>query len=153
MIKYQLRCAGGHGFEGWFSSMADYDRQAEAASIACPCCASTAVSKAIMAPAVATGRDDRAERLRAVMADAAGRARAYVERHFDYVGEKFPEEARAIHYGEKEERRIYGEASGAEVKALLEEGVRVAPLPGPAPTETSGETPSLAPTPAKTTLN
>lgn len=67
--------------------------------------------------------------MREAMADAARRAREYVEKNFDYVGEKFPEEARKIHYGEATERPIYGEADRKEVKELVEEGVSIAPLP------------------------
>ncbi|MBY0423424.1 MAG: DUF1178 family protein [Parvularculaceae bacterium] len=132
MIKYSLQCQSGCAFEGWFQSMADYDRQAESGRLECPVCGGGSVSKAIMAPAVATSekRSDVAD-MRSVMLEAAKRARDYVEKNFDYVGGRFPEEARAIHYGEKEERRIYGEATGAEVKSLIEEGVGVAPVPGP----------------------
>lgn len=67
--------------------------------------------------------------MREAMADAARRARDYVEKNFDYVGERFPEEARKIHYGETDERQIYGEATGKEVKDLVDEGVAIAPLP------------------------
>ena len=134
MIKYRLRCDDGHAFEGWFNSMADYDRQAADGALECPSCGANSVHKAIMAPAIATGesRSARLEQIRATMADAARRARDYVEKNYDYVGERFPEEARAIHYGETEERLIYGEASGAEVRNLLEEGIAVAPVPGAA---------------------
>lgn len=135
MIKYQLRCDHGHGFEGWFNSIADYDRQAADSALECPSCGTSAVHKAIMAPAIATSesRAVRLENIRATMAEAAARARDYVEKNYDYVGAKFPEEARAIHYGEKPERLIYGEASGGEVKSLVDEGVPIAPLPAPAP--------------------
>jgi hypothetical protein len=94
------------------------------------------VSRAIMAPAVVTGggkrREERLSVMREAMVDAARRARDYVEKNFDYVGDRFPEEARKIHYGETKERSIYGEATGAEVKELVDEGVEIAPLP-PAP--------------------
>lgn len=132
MMKYQLRCDAEHQFEGWFRSSDDFDAQADAGLLACPVCGSDAVQKAIMAPAIARGEAGRAERLadiRKTVVEAAARARAFVEKNFDYVGDKFPEEARRIHYGESEDRRIYGEASGDEVKALVEEGVEVAPMP------------------------
>jgi hypothetical protein len=140
MIKYQLRCAAGCSFEGWFRSSADFDAQAAGGSLACPFCASSDVSRAIMAPAVVTSaashgaarREERLAVMRETMADAARRARDYVEKNFDYVGDRFPEEARKIHYGEAKERSIYGQASGAEVKELVDEGVSIAPLPGPA---------------------
>ena len=131
MIKYKLRCDSGHGFEGWFNSMAEFDRQSGDGALECPSCGTTSVHKAIMAPAIATSetRTARLEQIRATMAEAAQRARDYVEKNYDYVGDKFPEEARAIHYGEKQERLIYGEATGEEVKNLVDEGVSIAPLP------------------------
>ena len=133
MIKYQLRCGSGCSFEGWFRSSSDFDRQAAEGALECPFCASADIERAIMAPAVVTGgparRSDRLASMREAMADAARRARDYVEKNFDYVGERFPEEARKIHYGETEERQIYGEATGKEVKDLVDEGVAIAPLP------------------------
>ncbi|MBB5519139.1 DUF1178 family protein [Amphiplicatus metriothermophilus] len=150
MIKYQLRCDAEHEFEGWFRSSADYDAQAERSLLECPACGSSAVSKAIMAPAVVSGGEKGAAEARRRVADAVRRARDYVERNFDYVGEKFPEEARKIHYGEAEERRIYGEASGKEVRALIEEGVPVAPLPaGIAPTAAARMDRAGAPVPQR----
>ncbi|MEK7265326.1 MAG: DUF1178 family protein [Pseudomonadota bacterium] len=136
MIKYQLKCASGCSFEGWFRSSEEFDSQAAKGALECPFCASVAIERAIMAPAVVTGGGPRSkERLdvmRQSMAEAARRARDYVEKNFDYVGEKFPEEARKIHYGETKERSIYGEATGKEVKELVDEGVSVAPMPAPA---------------------
>ncbi|WP_375204155.1 DUF1178 family protein [Hyphococcus sp.] len=138
MIKYRLICDADHEFEGWFRDSADYDVQSEKGLIDCPSCGSDEVRKAVMAPAVARREGSRTERLAAIHKDLAGavaRARDYVEKNFDYVGEKFPEEARKIHYGETEERGIYGEASGKEVKELIDEGVQIAPLPGAKPDE------------------
>lgn len=135
MIKYQLKCAAGCSFEGWFRSSADFEAQAADASLECPLCGSVEIERAIMAPAIVTGAAGRAERLAAMretMAEAARRARDYVEKNFDYVGDRFPEEARKIHYGEVKERSIYGEATGKDVKELVDEGVALAPLPAPA---------------------
>ncbi|MBT8472415.1 MAG: DUF1178 family protein [Marinicaulis sp.] len=134
MIKYQLLCDCEHDFEGWFRDSADYDAQSKDGLVECPICGSDEVRKAVMAPAVRSSRNssDRQRRLREItgdMAKAVERARDYVEKNFDYVGDKFPEEARKIHYGEKEERGIYGEASGKEVKEMVDEGIKLAPLP------------------------
>ncbi len=147
MIKYSLICDANHEFEGWFRDSADFDAQAEKGLLDCPSCGSGQVRKAVMAPAISRKRavsgGDRKARLAAIqedMARAVARARDYVEKNFDYVGEKFPEEARKIHYGEAKERGIYGEASGKEVKELIEEGVEVAPVPGePRKTDAAGE--------------
>ena len=132
MIKYSLICDADHEFEGWFRDSADYDFQSEKGLIDCPSCGSDEVRKAVMAPAIARSDASRKERLAAIhkdMVKAAARARDFVEKNYDYVGDKFPEEARKIHYGETEERGIYGEASGKDVKELVDEGVQIAPLP------------------------
>jgi len=135
MIKYQLICDSAHEFEGWFRDSADFDAQSDDGLLECPLCGDVNVRKAVMAPAVAksgsiSSSSSRKSAFLREMAEAAGRARAYVEKNFDYVGDKFPEEARKIHYGETETRGIYGEATGREVKELVDEGVSVSPLPG-----------------------
>jgi hypothetical protein len=136
MIRYQLQCPEDHGFEGWFRSSADYDGQAAKGLLECPVCGSDQVSKAIMAPAVTTAeaKEDRAARM-LKMRQFFTQVRKHVETNADYVGDKFPDEARAIHYGDAEERQIYGEATLADAKELLEEGIAVMPLPPEEPKE------------------
>jgi hypothetical protein len=133
MIRYALSCAAGHEFEGWFSSSEDYDAQSVRRLIACPVCDSHEVRKQIMAPALATGphREFAAGEpaMRAMMMEALGRIRRHVEANFDYVGDRFADEARAIHEGKAEDRGIYGQATPSEVKGLVEDGVPIAPLP------------------------
>ncbi len=141
MIKYALQCDAAHAFEGWFGSSADYDDQAGRGLVECPVCGSHGVSKQIMAPAVAGTKAQRAApvvdpKMREMMMTAMGEVRRHVEDNFDYVGDSFAKEARAIHEGKSEERGIYGEASPTEVKALVEDGVKVAPLPPAAPKKT-----------------
>lgn len=134
MIRYALVCDHDHEFEGWFAASADFDAQSGRGLIACPTCASSAVRKQIMAPSVA-GAKKRGEPAAAIgakqamMMEAMARVRAHVEETFDYVGDTFAREARAIHEGKSEDRGIYGEATAAEVKGLVEDGVPVAPLP------------------------
>ena len=144
MIRYALACDGGHAFEGWFSASSNYDEQAALGLLSCPVCDSPSVRKQIMAPAVAgaSKRDEngsipahRAAR-HATMVEVMTQVRRHVESHFDYVGPKFAAEARAIHNGKAEERGIYGEATKAEVTALVADGVAVAPLPPEAPKKT-----------------
>ena len=135
MIKYRLKCEYGHEFEGWFRCSADFEEQSADEALTCPVCGSSKVNRAIMAPAVSTRKgeaaaDRRLGEIRAAMTEAASKARTYVEKNFDYVGDNFPEEARSIHYGEKEARGIYGEATPSEVKELKDEGVEIAPVPG-----------------------
>jgi hypothetical protein len=136
MIRYQLRCAGDHEFEGWFRSSADYDGQAAKGLLECPVCGSGEVDKAIMAPAVATAeaKEDRAVRM-TKMRQFFTQMRKHVETNAEYVGDKFPDEARAIHYGDSEERQIYGEATLGDAKELIDEGIPVMPLPPDEPKE------------------
>ena len=136
MIRYALACDQDHAFEGWFSRSSDFDDQSARGLVECPVCGSRGVRKQIMAPAVA-GAKKRGEALpadvagakRAMMMEAMARVRAHVEETFDYVGDSFAREARAIHDGKSEDRGIYGEATPAEVKGLVEDGVPVAALP------------------------
>ncbi|MBV9997236.1 MAG: DUF1178 family protein [Caulobacteraceae bacterium] len=136
MIRYALACEHEHAFEGWFGSSDDFDSQAGGGLLECPICGSKAVRKQIMAPAVAGTKRRAADpeaAKRRMMMEAMTQVRRHVEETFDYVGDGFAKEARAIHEGKAEERGIYGEASAAEVKALVEDGVPVAPLPPAAP--------------------
>ena len=134
MIKYALVCTHDHPFEGWFGASADYDDQTERGLIACPICGTRAVRKQIMAPAVAgtkaqAGVPEAPAEMSAMMMDAMGKVRAHVEQNFDYMGDAFASEARAIHEGRSEDRGIYGQATAAEVRDLVEDGVPIAPLP------------------------
>ncbi len=134
MIKYDLICRHDHAFEAWFSTSSDYDDQRKKRLVQCPFCGSTKIEKAIMAPNVSTSRKKESRAAKqteamAIMNAAASKIRKEIEDKCDYVGEKFPEEARAIHYGEKEERAIYGEATAKEAAELQDEGVGIASLP------------------------
>lgn len=134
MIRYALLCEHDHEFEGWFGASSDYDEQQARGLLECPVCGSKAVRKAIMAPAVSgtkaqQGHQGPPPEAREMMMQAAQAVREHVEQNFDYVGDAFAREARAIHEGKSEERGIYGEASGLEVKKLIEDGVPVASLP------------------------
>ena len=140
MIKYALACDQAHEFESWFPSSGAYDEQRRRGFVTCPICDSPKVEKQIMSPQVA--RKDRAPAAACAPQPVAilsekerelrGMLRAlreHVERTAENVGERFPEEARRMHYGEAEHRSIYGEANPAEARALIEEGIPVHPLP------------------------
>jgi hypothetical protein len=139
VIKYALVCAFEHRFEGWFGSSDEYDDQARRGLVSCPLCGSSDVRKQIMAPSVAgtkaRGGPGEAS-TRTMVMEAMGRMRRHVIDNFDYVGDRFATEARAIHEGSAEERGIYGEATRKEVTGLIEDGVQIAPLP-PEPPKTS----------------
>jgi hypothetical protein len=141
MIRYALACDGAHEFEGWFGSSDDFDDQAARGLLACPVCASPSVSKQIMAPAVGGAKASPAPgahgaQMHGMMMEAMGKLRRHVESNFDYVGDTFAKEARAIHEGAAEERGIYGEATAKEVRALVQDGVPVAPMPPEPPKKT-----------------
>ena len=144
MIRYALQCEARHGFESWFSNSAAFDRQAARGLVTCPLCGSAKVEKAIMTPAVGAGggRDavpapaEPEKTPVAIVSKEEGELRKklkelrdHVVKNADYVGEKFPEEARRMHYGEIEHRSIYGEASPNAASALAEEGIEFHPLP------------------------
>ena len=140
MIKYALVCEHEHPFEGWFGSSADYDDQAHRGLLECPLCATRAVRKQIMAPAVRGTKAQAPAQLPSaaheMMMDAMSKVRAHVEDNFDDVGDRFAKEARDIHDGKSEERGIYGQATPKEVRDLVADGVPIAPLPPPAPKKT-----------------
>jgi hypothetical protein len=140
MIKYALVCAHEHLFEGWFGASADYDDQTARGLVECPVCSSSEVRKQIMAPSVsgtkARGAAESDPQMRSMMMEAMRRVRSHVTDNFDYVGDRFAAEARAIHEGAADDRGIYGEASPKEVRALIEDGVQVAPLPPEPPKKT-----------------
>jgi hypothetical protein len=153
MIHYNLRCANGHAFESWFQSSSAYESQEKRKLVSCPICGSTRVERAIMAPQIVSKRTHekapsepspapapttevaapaptsllmaQEHELRAKLREL----RDHIVKNADNVGERFPNEARKMHYGDIEHRPIYGEASPDEAKALIEEGVEVMPLP------------------------
>lgn len=157
MIRYQLLCEDDHKFEAWFRDSAAYDEQAENGEIECPYCGNVHVRKAVMSPMVASRKDalqqsaqNREQELAIEAADKAAqdvrdgadprevaeqfmqvvdRLQKHVAETCDYVGEKFADEVRAIHYGDAEERGIYGEASVEDVQDLHEEGIDIMALP------------------------
>jgi hypothetical protein len=140
MIVYDLCCDGGHRFEGWFGSSADYASQRERGLVACPQCGSGVVDKAPMAPAVPRkGNQQQAETKLPVASggmaiEAAAMLRKLAEiqaevlKSSTWVGDDFPERTREIHYGERETGAIHGQATAEEAKALLDEGITIAPL-------------------------
>jgi hypothetical protein len=150
MIRYNLRCERGHAFDSWFQSSSAYDSQVRRKLVACPTCGSAKVEKAIMAPQI-VGKKGRETAVPAPVAPAAEPSatestpllmaqerelraklkelRDHIVNNADNVGDRFPNEARKMHYGDIEHRPIYGEASPEEARSLVEEGVEVSPLP------------------------
>jgi hypothetical protein len=134
VIRFSLVCDKDHDFEAWFRSNDDFDTQAKRGFVECPACGSKKVGKALMAPAVSTGR--KKEQIALAMGEAQKQALAQlkalaekVRENADYVGDKFAEEARKIHFGETEARGIYGEATLDEARSLAEDGVEFMPIP------------------------
>lgn len=136
MIRYTLRCDQNHSFDSWFQGNEAFDKLHASGLIACAVCGSVRVEKSLMAPAVRPARKAAApapeQPLSAPQtpAEAAMAAlRAHVEATSDYVGLNFAAEARAMHSGDQPQRAIHGEARIDEARALLADGVPVAPLP------------------------
>ncbi|KAB2911657.1 MAG: DUF1178 family protein [Hyphomicrobiaceae bacterium] len=147
MIRYRLVCKKGHEFEGWFASSAAYDKQAKRGQLSCPTCGITKITKALMAPNVAKRTRAKGEKAAEApkpeaskpevqrvaahreLAAAMRKIRAEIEAKSEYVGPRFPEEARKIHHEEAPARGIHGEATAEEAKALTEEGIEFFPLP------------------------
>ena len=138
MIRYALKCKNEHGFDSWFQSADAFEKLRQTGLLTCPQCGETQVEKAIMAPVVSSARapsapPDQKEKPLSVPASEIERSiaelKAKIEASSEYVGESFASEARAIHEGSAPERAIYGEANPADARALIEDGVPVAPLP------------------------
>jgi hypothetical protein len=149
MIRYNLRCERGHAFESWFQSSSAYEAQEKRKLVNCPSCGSDKVERAIMAPQIVSNRGrDIAAPAPVAPAEASAPAstplmmaqerelraklkelRDHIVKNADNVGERFPSEARKMHYGDIEHRPIYGEASPDEARSLIDEGVEVSPLP------------------------
>lgn len=134
MIRFSIACEQAHEFEAWFRNNDDFDKQAKRGFVECPSCGSTKVHKALMAPAVSTAR--KQEKIALAMGEAQKQAMAQLKalseklrENADYVGDKFAEEARKIHFGETDQRGIYGEATLEEVRGLAEDGVDFMPIP------------------------
>jgi hypothetical protein len=147
MIHYDLRCSRDHSFDGWFKDSAAFDKQAKRGLVECPHCGDTKVERALMRPAVAKREAlpvpvpmPAPQPPEAPAAVAGGplpdhmramlqKMRAEVEKHCDYVGPQFAEEARKIHRGESEKRSIYGETSPEQAEALSDEGIAFSRIP------------------------
>lgn len=138
MIKYSLICEQEHGFEAWFGSSEDYDKQRKRGFVECPQCGSKNISKSLMAPGVSGTKKGDANQvpmaamppqMPAEMVEKLREIKTHIEKNSENVGDKFPEEARKIHYGETEARGIYGKATVEEASSLVEEGVGVMPIP------------------------
>lgn len=139
MILYDLVCQREHRFESWFRNSNIVEKLIKAGEVACPACGSTNVQKAPMAPRIGKSDEksqamDSEQRELAVAMEKATKAlkelREVIEKNFEHVGDRFPQEARKIHYGEAQQRGIFGTASQEDAKALLEEGIEVSVIPG-----------------------
>ncbi len=144
MIRYALLCSQNHEFDAWFNDSSGFDRLSKAGEVVCPVCADTTVRKALMAPAIggkAAAESEKAKDVEQATEKEAGKEllsdvdrklhalRREIEQTHEYVGNRFAEEARKIHFGEVEHRGIYGDATKEQARELVDEGVRFTPLP------------------------
>ena len=143
MIQYAMKCSNDHSFDSWFQSAAAFDKLSAAGMVTCAVCGCDQVEKAVMTPQVRPARKAvaKTESVEAATGQvgvaspttevevALSELRRKIEENSDYVGQDFAKEARKIHLGDTPERAIYGEAKPEEARALIEDGVPVAPLP------------------------
>ena len=130
MIVYNLCCSTCNiTFEGWFDSSNDYMKQKRQKILTCPSCNSLKIEKALMAPNLNKKSNSKNQKIKKTIASNISKLKKMVEKNFDYVGDKFSEEAKKIKYGESKDRSIYGEATIEQTKELIEEEINVTPLP------------------------
>ena len=130
MIVFNLNCSDcAFSFEGWFENTKDYNKQIRKGLLTCPSCNSTKIKKGLMAPNVAKKSNSKTFKRNKSIASNIKKLKKIIEKEFDYVGNKFTEEAKKIKYGEAKERAIYGEASIEQTKELIDEDIDVLPLP------------------------
>ncbi len=130
MIVFNLNCSDcTSSFEGWFENTKDYDKQIRKGLLTCPTCNSTKIKKGLMTPNLSKKSNSKISKSNKSIASNVKKLKKIIEKEFDYVGNKFTEEAKKIKYGEAEERAIYGEASIEQTKELIDEDIDVLPLP------------------------
>jgi hypothetical protein len=131
MIKYKLLCSCGQTFDSWFSSSTEYEILLKKKLINCIYCNSFKVEKTLMAPHIYKKsnsnikKNKQTENIKTKLLNF----RKYIEKNFKYVGEKFTQEARTIHYDKKKSQGIYGKATHEETSELQEEGIEVTTIP------------------------
>ena len=130
MIVFNLNCSDcAFSFEGWFENTNDYNKQIRKGLLTCPSCNSTQIKKGLMAPNLSKKSNSKISKRNKSIASNVKKLKKIIEKEFDYVGDKFTDEAKKIKYGEAEERAIYGEASIEQTKELMDEEIDVLPLP------------------------
>ncbi len=130
MIIFNLKCTDcDYTFEGWFENSKEYSKQKQKKLINCPSCESSNINKGLMTPNLNKKSNSKSNKLKKSVASNINKLKKMVEKNFDYVGDRFTEEAKKMKYGETKERSIYGEASLEQTKELIEEEIEVVPLP------------------------
>ena len=130
MIVFNLNCSDcAASFEGSFENTKDYNKQIRKGLLTCPSCNSTQIKKGLMAPNLSKKSNSKISKRNKSIASNVKKLKKIIEKEFDYVGDKFTEEAKKIKYGEAKERAIYGEASIEQTKELIDEDIDVLPLP------------------------
>ncbi len=130
MIVFNLECKlCSLTFEGWFENSSEFEKQRKEKIINCPSCNSSSIKKSVMAPNVSKKSNSQNKKIKKTIATNITKFKKTIEENFDYVGEKFTEEAKKIKYGETKDRAIYGEASLEQTKELIDEDINVVPLP------------------------
>ena len=129
MIRYTLNCNNGHQFDSWFSDSASFEKLREKGHLECAICSSKKVEKSLMAPVVAPKKKETLLSKQSALEKEIKALKQKIKATATDVGENFSAEARAMHYGEKEEKPIVGKTTIDEAKELAEEGIPFTPLP------------------------
>ena len=130
MIVFNLNCSDcASSFEGWFENTKDYNKQIRKGLLTCPSCNSTEIKKGLMAPNLSKKSNSKISKRNKSIASNVKKLKKIIEKEFDYVGDKFTDEAKKIKYGEAKDRAIYGEASVEQTKELIDEDIDVLQLP------------------------
>ena len=130
MIVFNLVCnTCRFNFEGWFENTKEFNKQKKTNLVSCPSCNSNKVDKGLMAPNITRKSNSKNKNIKKPIASNISKLKKIVEKNFDYVGDKFSEEAKKIKYGETKDRSIYGEATLEQTKELIDEEIDIVPLP------------------------
>ena len=134
MIKYNLKCSNGHEFISWFSDSLEFDKLNKKKLLECIYCSSKKINKSIMAPMISGGKlkEDSSNLLNEKLSDKKKellQIRNYIEKNFEFVGDKFSQKVREVYYDKKTKKTIYGSTTKEEREELAEEGIDLISIP------------------------
>ena len=134
MIKYNLKCSNGHEFKSWFSNSNEFEKLNKKKLLECIYCSSKKIQKSIMAPMVSGGKlkEDNISLVNEKLSSERNellQIRKYIEKNFEFVGDKFSQKVREVYYDKKTRKTIYGTTTPEERDELAEEGIDLLSIP------------------------